>query len=94
VSRVKTTRARTARKAATATKAEASPEAVDAAQAWIRAGSALLAVDPERFRRYLAAVEAIVALHETSDPAGVLAERLPLIADGPPTWGRPGKVLA
>lgn len=50
-------------------------------EAWDRIGRELAIVDPERFRRYLLAAEAVVALYQTLDPDRALAERLPMIGE-------------
>jgi hypothetical protein len=55
--------------------------AVDPIEAWNRIGRELAIVDPERFRKYLLAAEAVVALYLTQDPDRALAERLPLIGE-------------
>lgn len=54
---------------------------VDALEAWNRIGRELAVLDPGRFRRYLHAAEAVVALYETQDPDRALADRLALISD-------------
>ena len=46
---------------------------------WAAAGRRLLEVDPDRFRRYLAAAQAIVELYESDDPDRTLAAWMPAL---------------
>lgn len=47
---------------------------------WHRLGHDLALVDPERFRRYLAAVRAAVGIYLADDPADAFASLYPQIA--------------